>query len=416
MRLLSLILFLSPFYGLAQANLEKQIQAEFAKLKEIQNQEALILDRIEALKLQKIQADLKQWGLPRYEADEEVIFHSAMALAYAEEHEQAKWVAHIVLPDIITGNHGRSNDFRPDEKIKAGSAVEEDYFLKELQTDGNYIYDGFGYDRGHLAPSADFRWSKQALSESYYYSNMAPQVADLNRERWAELEDFVRQYVIRNQRQVYVVTGGILKDDLPKIERSVNEVSVPEYFYKVILDQERQKAIAFVMPNRLCDYPLISYACSIDSVERLTGLDFFPNLPDRQEAETEANYDYQAWACPCEEEEAAPLQAESLPRDHFNTVQARIYADRGEEVNICGKVVSTKLSGKGNVFLNLDKKFPNQIFTVSIFKDRLVNFSYLPHEALEGKTICVKGKISMFNGTPSMIIENEQAIKIWEAE
>jgi endonuclease G len=111
-----------------------------------------------------------------------------------------------------------------------------------------------------------------------------------------------------------------------------------------------------------------------------------------------------------------PLKANELPKNHFNTVQAKLYSGKNERVTVCGTVVSTKLSSKGNVFLNLDKGFPNQIFTVTIFKDQMVNFSYAPHEFLDRKTICVSGKISDFNGTPSMQIENEEAIRFFDAD
>jgi endonuclease G len=85
---------------------------------------------------------------------------------------------------------------------------------------------------------------------------------------------------------------------------------------------------------------------------------------------------------------------------------------QNERISVCGKVVSTKLSAKGNVFLNLDKAFPNQILTVTIFKDRMGNFTYRPEEVLMGKTICVEGKVTDFNGTPSMVLENEKAVRV----
>ena len=84
----------------------------------------------------------------------------------------------------------------------------------------------------------------------------------------------------------------------------------------------------------------------------------------------------------------------------------------GRTIRVMGKVVSTKLSAKGNVFLNLDKQFPNQIFTVTIFKDQMINFSYPPDKVLEGKKIIVTGKVTNFNGVPSMAIENEDDIEI----
>ena len=101
-------------------------------------------------------------------------------------------------------------------------------------------------------------------------------------------------------------------------------------------------------------------------------------------------------------------------RESFNTSQAKYDSGKNEEVAVCGTVVSTKKSSKGNVFLNLDKSFPNQVFTVSIFKDRLIHFSYAPEEFWSGKTVCVTGKITDFNGVPSMVLENENGIKLYE--
>ena len=130
-----------------------------------------------------------------------------MSLVYSEEHEQAKWVAHIISPDIITGNVSRTNDFRPDPHVSTGSTVEEDYFLKYLQPDSSYKYDGYGFDRGHLAPSADFRWSTTALSESYFYSNMSPQRPEFNRGTWAELEG-LHSWVHFPQPQNPIICGN----------------------------------------------------------------------------------------------------------------------------------------------------------------------------------------------------------------
>ena len=272
MKLFFLILFF-PFTVTAQSLVAKIKEAETA-LELLKKQQDSIFAVIEELKLQKMHIDLGKSGLPATSPVEDVIYHSAYALVYAEPFEQAKWVAHIIPPDIIRGNEGRSNDFRPDDKIKTGSAVESDYFLRLYQPDSTFKYDAFGYDRGHLAPSADFRYSKKALSESYLYSNMSPQLAVLNRGRWAEMEDIIRQYVTRNNTPVYVVSGPVLKPGLPKIERGTNKVSIPDYYFKVVLDLEHELAIGFMMPNKACEYPVLAYACTIDSVESVTGIDF----------------------------------------------------------------------------------------------------------------------------------------------
>ena len=161
-----------------------------AQLDSIELVKAELMEQTEGLKLAWIEAQLLVVGLPIDGPTGEIVAHSAMTLSYNETHEQANWVMHVILPDVVSGNISRSNDFRIDPIVTTGTAQEEDYFLKELKSDGEtYKYDGFGYDRGHLAPSADFRWSKKALSESYFYSNMSPQLGDFNRYKWAELEN-----------------------------------------------------------------------------------------------------------------------------------------------------------------------------------------------------------------------------------
>ncbi len=410
MNLFFVILFF-PFTVTAQSLVAKIKEAETA-LELLKKQQDSIFAVIEELKLQKMHIDLGKSGLPATSPGEDVIYHSAYALVYAEPFEQAKWVAHIIPPDIIRGNEGRSNDFRPDDKIKTGSAVESDYFLRLYQPDSTFKYDAFGYDRGHLAPSADFRYSKKALSESYLYSNMSPQLAVLNRGRWAEMEDIIRQYVTRNNTPVYVVSGPVLKPGLPKIERGTNKVSIPDYYFKVVLDLEHELAIGFMMPNKACEYPVLAYACTIDSVESVTGIDFYASLPAGLQQKLESSSDTRKWVSEKEGTDVLPLRADNLPRNTFNTMQAQQYIGKNENIKVCGTVVSTKLSAKGNIFINLDKKFPNQVFSISVFKENTVNFSYSPDVFLAGKTICVTGKVTNFNGTATVNIANEKAIEI----
>ncbi|MDX2197020.1 MAG: DNA/RNA non-specific endonuclease [Cytophagales bacterium] len=393
--------------------MQKQLHKAQAELQAVKHIEDSLLKKIETLKYGVIKEQLYALGMPLLKQGDEVVCHSAYCLVYEEQHEQARWVAHIILPEVEFGSEGRSNDFRPDSAVKTGSSIEQDYFV--VQTiDGVKKYKGYGYDRGHLAPSADFRWSKKALSESYYYSNMSPQVGPLNRESWANLEDAMRYYVIKHKVPLYVVTGPVLRNDLKKIPEAVNKVSVPDIYYKVVLDTVNRRGIAFMMENKKNEYPLMSYAVTIDSVEKYTGIDFFPKLVDTAEARIEKNMDINKWVGEREQDDVLPVPVEELPKYTFNTVQAKIYMDKGEDVKVCGTVVSTKLSSKGNIFLNLDKKFPNQIFTVTIFKDYTSNFSYQPDKELFKKKVIVKGKISNFKGTPSMNIQNEDDIKILE--
>lgn len=412
-------LFLLLFGVLNLIGQPGQVEAQLAALQDSLNYYQLRIKglqvRMEDVKLAKVRQDIRETGLPKVLPDEAVIEHLAMSLVYDERHEQAKWVAHIITPDIFQGREGRTNDFRPDSLVKTGSAVEADYFLQYLQPDSTIVYDAFGYDRGHLAPSADFRWSQRALSESYFYSNMSPQLGEFNRDSWAKLEDMFRAYLYKNPHtQLYVVTGPVLHEALPVIERGVNKVSVPETYFKVGVDLENKYAIAFMMPNAKADNPYGYYARSIDEVEQLTGIDFFPQLEDGIENLLEAQKDPAPMISYSEEDDVAPIHPTQLQRGSFNTVQAASYVGRNETVTVCGTVVSAKLSSKGNIFLNLDRQYPNQTFSVTIFKDKVANFSYAPDETLIRKQICVRGKVTNFNGTPSMIIENENAIEVLE--
>ena len=410
-------IFIILFLLLAQFVFSQDIASEKIsilekKLAQIKTKQDSINKLIEDYKLQSIRYQLKTIGLPKLEKGEKLIEHSAMMLVYSEKYEQAKWVAHIILPDIKDGNFGRTNDFRPDNKISTGSSVEKDYFIKTMLPDSTYKYDGFGFDRGHLAPSADFRWSKKALSESYLYSNMSPQVAELNRQGMADLENLLRTYVIANNTPLFVVTGPILNDSLKKIERGVNKVSIPKKFFKIALDYKHKKAIAFILPNSQLSSPIISYTHCIDEVENITGIDFFANINDSLEETLEKQNIPKDWMAGRQKFDVAPLRDNQLPKHCINTIQAYEYMDKGRTVTVCGTVSSTKKTKKGHIFINLDKSFPNQIFTITIWSSNAMNFSYAPEKYLMSKKVCVTGKVQNNKGLPSMDIKNEKEIKI----
>ncbi len=409
----SLYLFVNITYS---QNKELQIQELKNKIEVINNEKDSLLSEIKIIRLSVIQEDLKKYGLPKGKNDNQIIFHKAMVLSYNEQHEQPNWVAHIVPVDVKETGVGRSNDFRIDTLVKTGSACEQDYFLKHLKPDSTYEYDGFGFDRGHLAPSADFRWCKEALSESYFYSNMSPQRPDFNRGIWAKLENYIREYVIENNEKVYVVTGGILKDNLKKVERSVSKVSIPEEYFKILLDidGDEKAGIAFILPNEGSEYPVISYAMSIDDAEKKTGIDFFPSLPDSLENRLEASFDIKHWQTEKRKVNVAPIYRTKLPKNAFNTVQARSHYD--SKIKVCGTVIGVHKSRKGHVYLNLDRAFPEQLFSVNIWKDNLVNFSYNPAEYLLNKKICVKGFVQKKYGRPAVSIDNEKQITFYDEE
>lgn len=212
----------------------------------------------------------------------EIIDHNWYSLKYSEAWEQPAWVAYELTRDELRGNTKRVDSFRPDPSVITGSAELEDYR-------------GSGFDRGHLIPAADLKMSAESMRESFYLSNISPQEPLFNRGIWLELESCVRTWAWENE-SVYIVTGPVITQEITKTIGD-NEVAVPDYFFKVVLDAagENKKAIGFIMPNKAGDYELAAYAVSVDSVEELTGLDFYFLLPDELETLLEADFDTGDW-------------------------------------------------------------------------------------------------------------------------
>lgn len=410
MKLILLFITVS-FFSFGQ-NDQPQIKALNKQLDSLERVKADLMTKREVLQLNWIRSEIDRVGVPKANVSEQIIAHSAFSLSYNENHEQANWVMHIILPDIVNGNASRSNDFRIDSMISTGSSVEADFFLKTRKTDGSYEYDGFGYDRGHLAPSADFRWSEKALSESYFYSNMSPQMGDFNRLKWAELEDWMREYVTTHSTRLIIVTAPVLTDDLAKIDRGVNKVSIPKYFVKVALDLENNRGVAFVLPHEKIENPLESYVVSIDSVEKLLGYDLFPNLDDKLENAIESQNDYSTWLPTDQENDIRAIALTDLPTNAINTTRVNGIMNDNRKHTVCGTVVSTKKHKKGHVFIDLDKKFPNQVFSVSIFESSIKNFDYEPEVYLLDQEVCFTGIVGEYNDTPNMIIENSKQVKL----
>jgi endonuclease G len=220
--------------------------------------------------------------LPLLEEGEELILHTGFSLVYSEEHEQPRWVAYELTRDEVYGVYERADNFRADPSIKSGSATLADYR-------------GSGYDRGHLAPAGDLSWSEESLSDSFYMSNMSPQDPSFNRGIWAKLEAVVRN-MAATEGAVYVVTGPILTDG-PYDSIGKNEVSIPNDFFKVVLDyrDEESKAIGFILPNKGSKEDLSTFATSVSRVGEVSEIEFFPLLDAQLRSAVLENYSYEEW-------------------------------------------------------------------------------------------------------------------------
>ena len=196
----------------------------------------------------------------------EIIHHKHYSLSYREEHEQAEWVAYeLTRASLKAPNVKRAKKFKPDYSVSTRSAFHRDYT-------------GSGYTRGHMAPAGDMAFETDAMQESFYMSNMSPQLRTVNNGIWKELEEQVRDWAFHEGR-VYVVTGPMLNRDCIK-RLGKNKVSVPSAFYKIILDIDKpdQKAIAFIIPHEMSVRPLQDYVVSIDALEQELGVDMFADL------------------------------------------------------------------------------------------------------------------------------------------
>ena len=224
--------------------------------------------------------------LPRLtvKRQEQVIRHEGYTVSYNSDYRIANWVAYELTGKEAKSSHAeRSNKFVPDPDVTGATATNEDYTRT-------------GYDRGHLAPAGDMRWSAKAMRESFYLSNICPQKPGLNRGIWKELEELSRLWA-KEAGSLLIVTGPVIEKDMKRLGK--NRVGVPKTFYKVIctIVNNEYQGIGFLFDNR--DYggtSLKSMAVPIDKVEKVTGIDFFPSLPDDVEKRMESSVDSSVWS------------------------------------------------------------------------------------------------------------------------
>lgn len=209
----------------------------------------------------------------------ELILHHYYTLSYLEDHEQAEWVHYKLTPDMLTKNVNRTYNFRPDAKVSTGSAVLNDY-------------KGSGYDRGHLCPAGDMVSCEEAMSESFFLSNMSPQTPSFNRGAWKNLESVVRSWASTDT--IHVVTGPIFIGNKGKIGE--NNVTVPGYYYKIIYSTTKQQMIGFLMPNEKITDDLTSFVLSVDEIEKHTGINFFSDIAEDIQNQLESVVDHTHWS------------------------------------------------------------------------------------------------------------------------
>lgn len=212
---------------------------------------------------------------------EQIIHHSGYTVSYNKDLKIPNWVSYELTRNETKGKEKRSNRFIADPLVKG-----------LIATNADYTHSGF--DKGHMAPAADMKWSPQAMKESFYFSNMCPQHPQLNRRGWKNLEGKIRDWAIADSA-IIVICGPIVAKQPKTIGK--NKVVVPQQFFKVVLSPyvKPMRAIGFLFNNKQAVEPLSTYAVTIDSIERLTNMDFFAPLPDEIENKIEAEANYFQW-------------------------------------------------------------------------------------------------------------------------
>ena len=228
----------------------------------------------------EVKQDTNEYFLPTSTTGQ-IVHHDGYSLSYSEPHEQAEWVAYELKKAHLTNTNFKRPYFEVDNAIKTGAASWKNY-------------KNSGYDRGHLCPAGDRSYSKLAYNETFLTSNISPQEHEFNSGIWNTLEQKVRYWASKYDG-VFVVTGGVLKGNMKTI--GSEHVAVPNQFYKVLIDVNsgKIKMIAFLMPHKNSNKPLYDFVVSVDEVEKLTGIDFFPELDDSLENKLEASISYKDW-------------------------------------------------------------------------------------------------------------------------
>ena len=216
------------------------------------------------------------------ELAQEMVKYTGMTISFNPELHLPNWVAYELTAEEADGSEPRAKNFAVDPGVD-GCATPADYR-------------NTGFDRGHMAPAAYMKWCPEAMRESFYMTNIAPQDHKLNSGAWSKLEDKCRQRA-RRDSAVIIISGPVLTDPI-EMHIGASGVAVPSRFFKVVLSPyaDPPVAIGFIMPNGYVEGGMQSCAVSVDEVEAITGHDFFSALPDDIETQVESQVNFNRWS------------------------------------------------------------------------------------------------------------------------
>lgn len=210
-----------------------------------------------------------------------VVDREWFCIGYSRKHRQPLWVQYRLLAAEVENKVvERSNNFHKDRVIPESPAPKD--------------YAKTGYDRGHMAPAGDMRWSPQAMSDSFLMTNMSPQHPRCNRATWKYLEEQVREWA-KNEKELYVICGPVFAEK--SIAICNGTIPVPLAYFKIVYDvTPPEKMIAFIIPNWKTKGNLQNFTVTVEQVEKITGFNFFSNLPEETQLKLETTFSVDAWS------------------------------------------------------------------------------------------------------------------------
>ncbi len=378
---------------------------EFSKIESTERSASLHSSSLENLKLTLLKEKYQEIGFPQAKKDDLITHHPGFSLLYNSNILLPRWVAHLVTPDVQRYNLPRPEpeQFYTDTLVLGKMAGDASF--KKLK----------GYDRGHMAPAGDLDWSEAALAASFFYSNVAPQLGEFNRGIWRSLEDSIRVYVNAHEYQfenywngteVFVITGPVVPKRKWKKTSKSNAAEIPlipKSYFKILLDLKHGRGIGFILPQDANkSHNLKQYAVPINKVERKTGLNFFPSLPNELERILEKQCIPEEWLLKQTFTGfSKPISRCLLEKPTLNSRQLiKRYQKLTEEEkktkswSIAGRVTDRKFVF-GNLSLFLDTTFKGKELVVYIPSElRKEKFNYDPFKELRGAQIMVNGVIT----------------------
>ena len=231
----------------------------------------------------EVKVKMMEIPAPLKDRPEQIIKRTCYTVSYNKSTKVPNWVAWHLVKSHCYGNNQRTNLlFEEDSDVPYPRATDNDYYNSR-------------YDRGHMCPAGDNKWDKEAIRETFLFTNICPQNHGLNKDSWNDLEKQCRSWA-KEYGSIDIVCGPIFYGNTHDKTIGRNKVCVPDGFFKVVLCRKgNPKAIGFIYKNRGGRQSMSDCALTVDEVEKITGIDFFPALDDGVENRIEAQARLKDW-------------------------------------------------------------------------------------------------------------------------